>query len=144
MRQRVSAIARINFSIAALFVLAAVCWPFVQQGVNWYYKRELNAFFELIEKGEIKHKLIYNQYLPFGIKNNADPFEKLELDSKDTKYFNFAVVEKDDRTFFIIAQFKPEIFKRWYLNTTKTKLRYIYEKKEGETGRLVDSLTLIP
>ncbi len=140
MGQRVSAIARINFSIAALFVLTAVCWPFIQQGMNWYYQRELNAFFDRIEKGEIKHKLIYNKYLPFGMKDNAVQLKKLDLDAKDAKYFNFAVVEKDDRTFFIIAQLKQEIFKRWYLNGTKTKLRVIYEKKEGETGRLVDSL----
>lgn len=140
MRQRTRAISKINFSIAALVVFTALCWPLIQKGMNWYYQREANAFFEKIKDCQIRHKLIHSQYLPFGTKNNADQLKKLELDLKEAKYFDFAVVEKDARTVLIIAQLKPQMIKRWYLNGANTKLRYMYEKREGETGRFVDSL----
>ena len=140
MRQRTRAISKINFSIAALVVFAALCWPLIQKGMNWSYQREANAFFEKIKDSQIRHKLIHSQYLPFGTKNNADQLKKLELVLKDATYFDFAVVEKDARTFLIIAQLKPQMIKRWYLNGTNTKLRVMYEKREGETGRFVDSL----
>jgi hypothetical protein len=137
---QVGAKARINFSIAALFVLAAVCWPFVQMGVNWHYGREAKTFINKIEEGEIRYKLIHNRYLHFGRNNSALQLKALDIDPEDGRDFDVAVVDKDPRTFFIIAQLRPHLLKRWYLNGTRTKLRYIYEKREGRSGRFVDSL----
>jgi hypothetical protein len=138
MRQKGSAITKINFFIAACLVLAAAGWFLIQKGCHTYYRREADIFFEKIEKKEISYKNINNRYLPFNIEKSAEALEALKLDPKGAKYYNFSVEEIDNKTFRIIAYLKPEIIKKWYLHTPNAKFRLIYEKREGEKGRLVD------
>ena len=138
MRQKGSAITKINFFIAACLVLAAAGWFLIQKGCHTYYQREANIFFEKIEKKEISYKNINNKYLPFNREKSAEALRTLKLDPEKAKYYNFSVQEIDRNTFRIIAHLKPEIIKKWYLHTSKSKFRLIYEKREGEKGRLVE------
>ena len=134
--QQGSGIARYNFFVAAILVLAAVSWPYVQKATDWYYQREAKAFFKVIEEKEIQYSLKNNKYLPFGMQNNAIQLKELDLSLNKVKYYDYALIEIDNETFHIIAQLKPKIVKRWFLNGPKTKLELIYEKKVGKTGRI--------
>ena len=138
MRQKSSAITKINFFISACLVLAAAGWFLIQKGCHTYYQREANNFFEKIGKKEISYKNINNKYLPFNIEKSAEALKLLKLDPKEAKYYNFSVEEIDRNTFRIIDHLKPEIIKKWYLHTPKAKFRLVYEKRVGEKGRLVD------
>lgn len=130
--------AKYNFFISVVLVISAVCWPYMQKGVHWYYQREAKNFFNVIEKEEIRYKSVNNKYLPFGISNNAEQQKKLKINLAGAKYFDFSVVEKDTQTFLIIAQLKPNLVKRWYFNGPKTKSQLIYEKTEHKRGGLVN------
>lgn len=134
---RGSVIASINLLIAALLVLAAAGWSLIQKGCHSYYQREAAAFFEKIEKNEISYKNINNKYLPFTVTDSSKALRKLKLNSKQTKYYDFSVEAPTRQTFQIIAHLKPEILNKWYLHNRKTLLRLVYEKKEGQKGRIV-------
>ena len=142
MRQQGSIIAVINFFLAALLFLLAGGWFLIQKGCHWNYQREANAFFKEIEEKELTYKNINNRYLPFSIKDSAEKLKELKLDPDDADYYNYSVEQKDRETFRIIAQLKPEILKKWYLHSPKSKLTLIYEKKEGEKGKIVDKWVL--
>jgi len=129
MDRKGSVITDINFLISAFLILAAICWPYIQKGVNWYYTREAKAVFLKITKNEINYRAIYNKYLPFGIQENADQLKKLTLDLKDRKYFDYGVFQKGEKTYEIIAQMKPEVLKKWYLIGPKAELRLVKELK---------------
>ena len=138
MRQQGSIIAVINFFLASLLFLLAGGWFLIQKGCRWNYQREATAFFKEIEEKELKYKNINNRYLPFSIKNSAEKLKELKLDPDDADYYDFSVEQPDKETFRIIAQLKPEIVKKWYLHSPKSKIRLIYEKKEGKQGNLVN------
>ena len=138
LNQQGSVIAKYNYFIAAILVLAAVLWPHVQEKVDeWIYQREAKQFFELIQEKQLRYSLANNRYLPFKFKNNEKELKELGLDLKKAKYYDFGVIETDKRTFRIIAQLKPKIIKQWYLIGPKTRLELVYEKKTGEPGRIL-------
>ena len=78
-KQKGSTIASINLFIAAILVLGAAGWPYIQKGFHWYYQREANAFFLEIEKNEISYKNVNSKYLPFNIKNSTKALKTLNL-----------------------------------------------------------------
>ena len=127
MDRKGSVIADINFLITAFLILAAICWPYIQEGVNWYYKREAEAVFKKVTKSELNYKAINNDYLSFGIHDNAEQLKKLTLDLKDRKYFDYGVFQKGEKTYEIIAQLKPAFLKRWYLIGPKAEVRLVRE-----------------
>ena len=129
MNQKGSVIADINFLISAFLILTAICWPYIQKGVNWYYKREANVIFMKITKSEINHRARYSKYLPFGIHENTEQLNTLTLDLKDRKYFDYGVFQKGGKTYEIIAQMKPELLKKWYLIGPKAEVRLVKELK---------------
>lgn len=137
MKQNGSTIASINLFIAALLVLAAAGWSFVQKGFHSFYQGEAHAFFEKIEKGETTYRNKHNLYLPFGVDKSVEKLKELKIDPKDAKYFNYSVEAVDRTSYKIIAQLKPEIIKKWYLHNPESKLQLVYEKKEGRRGRVV-------
>lgn len=138
MNHKGNAIASINFFIAALLILAAAGWAFIQKGCHWHYQNEANAFFEKIEKKEIKYRNINNKYLPFNFKDSAEALKELRIDPGEAEYYDFSVEQTDEETLRIIAQLKPEILKKWYLHNPESKFKLVYEKKEGKKGRLID------
>lgn len=129
--------APLNLILAAILVLMAAGWSFVQKGCHWHYQREANHLFQKIEVAEIKYKNINNRYLSFNFEKSIDALKKLKIDPEDANYYNFSVVEVNDRTFRIIAHLKDDILKKWYLHNPKTKITLIYEKEEGEKGKLI-------
>ncbi len=136
--QQGSVIAKYNFLIAAILVLAVVSWPYVQGKVDtWVYQREAKKFFELIQEKQLKYSLTNNRYRPFEFQNNEKELKELDLNLKKAKYYDFGVIEVDNQTFHIIAQLKPKVIKRWYLIGSKTKLELVYEKQAGKTGRIL-------
>ena len=140
LNQQGSVIAKYNYLIAAILVLAAVSWPYVQEKYDeWVYQREAKQFFELIQEKQLKYSLTNNRYLPFKFQNNEKELKALGLNLKKAKYYDFGVVEVDNQTIHIIAQLKPKVIKRWYLILTgpKTKLELVYEKKAGKPGRIL-------
>ena len=138
LNQKGSIIAKYNYLIAAILVLAAVSWPYVQKKTDeWVYQREAKQFFELIQEKQLKYSLINNRYLPFKFQNNEKELNALDLNLKKAKYYDFGVIEIDNQTFHIIAQLKPKVIKRWYLIGSKTKLELVYEKKAGKPGRIL-------
>ena len=132
-----SVIASVNLLIAAILVLAAAGWPFVQRGCHAYYHREAWAFFEKIEQKQISYKNVHGKYLPFPFLENSKALKKLKVNPQDAKYYTFRVEVPRTNTFRIIAALKPEILKKWYLHNPKTKLRLVYEKKDKQKGRIV-------
>ena len=137
-KQQGSIISVINFFLAALLFLLAGSWFLIQKGCNWNYQREATAFFKEIEAKELKYKSIKNRYLPFSIKNSTEKLKELKLDPDDADYYDFSVEQPNQETFCIIAQLKPKILKKWYLLSPKSKIRLVYEKKEGKKGKLVE------
>jgi hypothetical protein len=133
-----STVTKANFVIAGLLVLLAVSWPFLQKGCHWYYQREAKAHFDKIAEAEIHYKLVNNKYLPFGLRNNSSQLEELELDLKDADHYRFSVVVKDPETFHIIAHLNQKTLKRWYLNPADTRVKLVYEKREGKEGRIIE------
>lgn len=138
MNQQGSVIASINLLIAALLVLAAAGWAFVQKGCHSYYQREAMAFFEKIEKKEISYKNINNKYRSFTTNDSQNGLRELKIDPNESQYYTYSVEAPDRGTFRIFAHLKPELLKKWYLQNPRTKLRLVYEKKEGQKGKLVD------
>ena len=136
--QQGSGIARYNFFVAAILVLAAVSWPYVQKATDWYYQREAKAFFKVIEEKEIQYSLKNNRYLSFEMQKNAKQLKELDLNLNKAKYYDYAVIEIDTETFHIIAQLRPKIIKKWLLNGPNTKLALVYEKKVGKEGRILN------
>jgi hypothetical protein len=138
LKQQGSVVASINMLIAAILVLGAAGWPYLQKAYHKYHQREANAFFEGIEAKEIKYKNINNKYLPFDLKGSAQALKKLRLNPDDAGYYDFSVQIVDRQTFRIIAQLKPRIVRKWYLHNPKAKFNLVYEKKEGEKGRRIE------
>ena len=138
LNQKGSIIAKYNYLIAAILVLTAVSWPYVQKKLDeWLYQPEAREFFELIQEKQLMYNLTNNRYLPFKFKKNEKELKALDLNLKDAKYYDFGVIEVDKQTLHIIAQLKPKIIKRWYLIGPKTKLELVYEKTAGKPGRIL-------
>ena len=138
LNQQGSVIAKYNYLIAAILVLAAVSWPYVQKKVDeWFYQPEAKQFFELIQEKQLKYSLTNNKYLSFKFQNNEKELNELDLNLNKAKYYDFGVIEVDNQTIHIIAQLKPKVLKRWYLIGPKTRLELVYEKKAGKPGRIL-------
>ena len=134
--QHGSTISSINLFLTALLVLLAAGWPFVQKGCHWNYQREANHLFQKIEAAEITYKNINTRYLSFNFEKSIDSFKQLKISPEDARYYNYSVEEVDNRTLRITAHLKPDILKKWYIHNPKTKIKLIYEKREGEKGKL--------
>lgn len=134
---RENIIAVVNLTLAALLVLGALGWSFIQGGCHSYFQKEAIAFFQSIETEEIKYRNVNNRFLPFSLQDSAKGLKELKIDPKKAVYFDYSVEQTDRQTISIIAQLKPEVIKRYYLNNPRTKFRLLYERREGEKGRLI-------
>lgn len=137
LKMKANWLASINFFLAALLVLAAAGWPFVQEGFNALYMREATAFFSRIEGGETTYKNRNNRYLPFTVDKSAGALKELKISPGDATYCNFAVEVKDPLTLRIVAYLKPDILKKWYLHHPDRPFAWTYERREGEKGKLI-------
>lgn len=134
--ERGSILAPVNLFIAAILVLSAAGWSFIQKGCHAYYQKEATALFKLIEEKETRYRNINGKYLPFSVEDSAHALKKLKIAVK-RKYYNFSAEQTETRTLRITAYLKPEILNKWYLHNPGARLRLVYEKKEGQPGRLV-------
>ena len=132
-----SIITSINFFLAGLLVLSAAGWPLVQSGCDSIFQKEAKAFFQKIQDAEVRYKNVNNRYLLFGLKECDKTLRELKIDPREAKYFSYGVEHIDNQGFRITAYAKPEMLNKWYFHGPKTKFLLVYEKREGEKGRLL-------
>lgn len=141
MREKGGIVAKLNFFLSALLIVAGLGWWFVQKGVHQFvYQPEAKETIEMIKKGEEQYRLHNNAYLPFR-KNAAQALKALEIDLSKTRYYDYSVIRKDRETIHIIAELKPEMLKRWYFIGPKTPFKLVFVQQYGTAGQY---LTLPP
>jgi len=147
MKEQGNIIFKLNICISVLLIICVFYWPYVQKGVYWYYKREANFYFDYINKIQEIYKAKNSKYLIFKkncqelppeINPNSSQVQKLKRDLKNTKFYNFTVVQKNSKSYQIIAQLKKKIIKKWwFFINDETQMQLIYEKKEYEQGKVI-------
>lgn len=130
-------LATVALLLSGVLVLLAAGWPLIQKGYHYIYEREALSYFQKIEEGETRYRNVNNRFLPFTVQESAKALQELRLNPKEPRYYDFTVELADDKTFRIIASLKQRILGKWYLHNAQSRLWLIYEKKDGQKGKMI-------
>ena len=128
MGQRGSMLANINVLISIALLASALCWPYIQKGVNWWWEQEVEEFVTAIEESEKKYKDYNNKFfsftlngehLPKGANKNHTQLQTVKKKLKEAKYYDYSVVVKDSNTYEIIANLKRNVLMEWWFVINK-------------------------